>query len=356
MNDSDILALVTANYTPEQLRKKYINLKRENLRIKDCETTDTLKLAHLGNPCSNQFFLKHRLHSRTERKQTIFEWVRKVGREEWEKQVVKNNNKNKKKQTLQDAIAGDYLSTASNHCGKVPSQFKPRIASMMVEIFKPTCVLDFCAGWGDRCVGVGAKGIKYIGIDSNQLLEPTYREMIDFYKIDATMRFQPSETVDFSEFKYDMILTSPPYFTLERYENMPPYESYQNWVDVFLRPVVTNAFTHLADQGWMCLNVPSQETGNYPIYESIVEFLGLEHKRVKMCLQSQSKKERYEYIYCWKKGAPAPVPQVQVQAPVPPVQAPVPRVEEEEQVIILNIKGKNYSTEVKNGQLIIRIK
>jgi hypothetical protein len=316
------------------------------------------------------------VNARCGTKPTILEWVNRPnkGLTVWGEKVVNDNKNNPRKPNLEDAIPGDWLSTASKQVGKVPSQFKPRIASVLMEIFKPSSVLDFSAGWGDRCIGVCAKGINYIGIDSNVALEPTYREMAQFYGITPTMIFQPSETVDFSQFNYDMVFTSPPYYIQEVYENAPQYASYEVWVENFLQPVLMNAMLHMRDGGWMCLNIPSiaVRLANYPIYESVVAILGKEHRAIKMNLQSQStSKENFEYIYCWQKGRQAlvgteteAVRSLQVtRYPPSPASSVSSRSiiveDEEEQVeqrIVLDITNKSYTIEVKKGKLIITIK
>lgn len=375
LSDADVLRRITTVYSDEELRSTFRQLAGMNINVpkgKILESETNLGFSHTGNICSNHFFLKHRVYARCGTKPTIFEWVNRPDRglAVWGEKVVKDNKSNPRKPTLEDAIPGDWLSTASKQAGKVPSQFKPRVASVLCELFKPTSVLDFSAGWGDRCIGVCAKRVNYIGIDANVALEPTYREMAEFYGITPTMLFQPSETVDFSQFDYDMVFTSPPYYIQEVYQHMPQYASYEKWIEIFLRPVVTNAMRHMRDGGWMCLNVPAKKDRpeNYDIYESIVKFMGEEHRAIKMNLQTQSdaKKENYEYIYCWQKGRP-----MEIQVPVVPaspassVASSVSRsiivedVEEEkeiEQQIVLDITNKSYSIEVKNGKLIIRIK
>jgi hypothetical protein len=359
ITDEQILSLVSTVYTDEELRRTYRTLAGMNVNIprgKIVETDTNIGLCHTGNICSNHFFLKHRLHATCGTKGTIFDWVKRKGLAVWQEKVVKDNKSNKSKPTIAEAIPSDYLSTVSNQVGKVPSQFKPRYASLMCEFFKPTSVLDFSAGWGDRCIGVCAKGVNYIGIDANVDLEPTYREMCDFYGIRPTLLFQPSETVDFSQLNYDMVFTSPPYFTLENYQHMPDYGTYEAWVDKFLRPVVTNSFKHLKSGGWMCLNIPSitVRVKNYPIYETVCGFLGKEHKRIKLNLQSQSDNENVEYIYCWNKDADD-------NTSVISTTTHSSEVEEEEaqpveQQIVLDITNKSYSIEVKGGKLIIKIK
>jgi DNA modification methylase len=68
--------------------------------------------------------------------------------------------------------------------------------------------------------------------------------------------FQPSETVDFSKLKYDLVFTSPPYFKLEEYQQMPDYSSKQDFLQRFFIPVVLQAWRYLIPGGHLALNMP----------------------------------------------------------------------------------------------------
>ena len=171
-----------------------------------------------------------------------------------------------KKEKLDDLKPHDYQSVLSLRVASI-NQFKPRVAACLYEQFKPNCILDFSAGWGDRCVAAMAKGIDYIGIDSNTELARPYTDMVNFFKEYANvsssvqMHFMPSETFDFSQYdqQYDMVFTSPPYYDIEIYENMPTYTSYEHWESKFLQHVIQKSWEFLKEGGWMCLNIPSNK-------------------------------------------------------------------------------------------------
>ncbi len=128
------------------------------------------------------------------------------------------------------------------------NQFRPSIAKWLYcKLGAKRGILDISAGWGGRCLAAMSLGIPYIGIDANTNLKKSYTKMIELYGSDDVrkkikMIFAPSETVDFSKFKYDLIFTSPPYFTLEEYENMPNYGSKQGFLDKFFIPVILSAW------------------------------------------------------------------------------------------------------------------
>ena len=100
------------------------------------------------------------------------------------------------------------------------SVFKPSIAKRLVETFKPSCVLDPCAGWGSRMLGCIAGGADtYIGFDTNMNLELVYQQMIAELGFERKARIIMDDCakVNYEDYNYDMIITSPPYYNTEVY-------------------------------------------------------------------------------------------------------------------------------------------
>jgi len=122
------------------------------------------------------------------------------------------------------------------------------------------------------------------------------------------MIFKPSENVDFSKFKYDLIFTSPPYFMIEEYEKMPAYKTKQGFLDKFFIPVTIASWTYLLPGGNMALNIPEE------MYDSIKDLLPKIKKTIELPLSNRhpvntskqqrlgkEDKERHELIYVWHK-------------------------------------------------------
>jgi tRNA1(Val) A37 N6-methylase TrmN6 len=191
------------------------------------------------------------------------------------------------------------------------NQFRPVIAKWIYSVFKPrVAILDFSSGWGGRLLAAMSMGIPYIGIDTNKKLEASYRNMIKTYdaNADVKMMFMPSEQVDFSQFKYDLVFTSPPYFMIEEYEKMPKYESKQNFLNTFFTPVIHNVWMHLMPGGNMALNMPEE------MFEAIKDMLPKIKKALVLPLSNRyptnavkqvalgtTNKERHEMVYVWHK-------------------------------------------------------
>ena len=182
------------------------------------------------------------------------------------------------------------------------SVFRPSIAMSVYSRFKPECVLDFTMGWGGRLVGACALDVpRYIGVDSNKNLREPYRKMVSFLKTmtktEATLFFKDANTIDYTALDYDMVLTSPPYFNIERYANQPN-RSKDKWITDFYEPLFTKTFTGMKRGGHYCLNIPDE------IYRAVaLPLFGRPSHRIEMPKYKRQQSEEYkEFIYVWRKN------------------------------------------------------
>jgi hypothetical protein len=119
------------------------------------------------------------------------------------------------------------------------AQFKPNVAKIFYEMNQAKTVLDFSMGWGDRLCGFYAANCTehYVGLDPRKENHPFYHEQIKFYdkhlgffenKKKTDLFISPAEDFDYSDYDdyFDMVFTSPPYFSVERYS----YDDTQSWV------------------------------------------------------------------------------------------------------------------------------
>jgi tRNA1(Val) A37 N6-methylase TrmN6 len=184
--------------------------------------------------------------------------------------------------------------------------FRPLVACKIYALFRPTHVLDPCAGWGGRLAGAAAMDVpRYTGIDSNTRLREPYRKLTEFLATrsdtKARMIFKDALAVDFSKIDYDMVLTSPPYYDIERYgadaeDASPLYTSRDEWNTLFYRPLFEKTFAAMRAGGYFCLNVPPD------IYNSVcLDVLGAAD--AVLAFQKKARPNQYaESIYVWRKG------------------------------------------------------
>lgn len=190
------------------------------------------------------------------------------------------------------------------------NQFRPIVAKWLYCLLQPkTGIMDFSAGWGARCLAALSMDIPYIGIDSNTNLRESYNKMISVINKNARVKmiFKPAETVDFSQFKYDLCFTSPPYFTIEKYEKMPLYLTKNDFYNTFLIPTIVSAWKYLQNGGFMALNMPVEMyTYIIPYLPPILTILQMplanrHSKQARNTTKLTASRQITENIYVWHK-------------------------------------------------------
>lgn len=196
-----------------------------------------------------------------------------------------------------------------------PSNFRPAIAKRLVEDFSPVggLVLDPCAGYGGRAVGSLAAGRRYIGVDPHPKSEASFQKLRDLLNADLTFFNQPIEDVDFGDLQADLVLTSPPYFSVERYSNDSTqswvrYPTWDLWLSRFLSVLLAKAFNSLVPGGRMLLNVADIQVGGkfLPLVKEsirIAEGCGFQHEgTLEMKLGTFGNRRRFEPILVFLKS------------------------------------------------------
>ena len=275
------------------------------LKAMPCD--DINQAAKVGNAVMDHYFFGHRLAAKTKRAISYYDWIKTDWkRNESEHSFYKfNRAQGKTPEKARYAVFRLYYGAIHG--------FKPLVAKWMYCTYKPIrSILDFSAGWGGRCLGAMALGIPYIGIDTNTDLRPVYARMAKELESNAkvVMRFQDAATVDYSKLKYDMVLTSPPYFKMvkpiEGYAHMPHYADRADFNARFLFPVIRNTYANLARGGAYALNIPADMYDEIKAAGVLPPRLFAKHR---LFLQPRFAKgnpkhpdvKYEEYIYVWKK-------------------------------------------------------
>jgi hypothetical protein len=170
----------------------------------------------------------------------------------------------------------------TNGLGKI-TIYRPILAKIVVsQLENINSVLDISVGWGGRMLGASSLGkdIRYVGIEP---CEKTYEGLC---KIKETLGLtnvqlinKPAEIALFdnedllqSE-KFDLALTSPPYFNLEIYSDEETqslnYGSYENWIENFLRPVILNVISRVRYSAWSVKNFKTDK--KYNLLDDIIK-------------------------------------------------------------------------------------
>jgi len=256
-----------------------------------------------GNNVVDHFTFCERLNTRGKYNANYFDFVSNIDDFKTKRFIsnmltyyddVKNKNRTKNSFVV--------LKEVFNICISAINIFRPIVAMDMYNKYSPHTVLDFTCGWGGRMIGACALNVpKYIGIDINANLSAPHKEMCRFVKnnttstTDVEIRIEDAVNVDYSKITYDMVLTSPPYFFIEKYSNNVAYPSKSEMVEIFYTPLFLATYAGLSPRGVYCLNV------NVDIYESVcVPALGIADEAIP--LKKSKRQNKYtEFIYVWKK-------------------------------------------------------
>lgn len=294
---------------PEDSKEEQIVTSWEKLRALKCKGAIAAAAGiRLGNDIVDKFTLIERLHTKGHVGIDFYTFwynrahFRKVG---YVKKMLEYYAKNRR--NIDEIRIWKYIFNL--YFGSI-TIFRPVMAMEVYCRFRPKiAVLDPTMGWGGRLVGACALDIpKYIGVDANQNLDPPYREMCAFLqsrsKTAIELFFQDALTVDYTQLKYDMVFTSPPYYNIELYrktddskniEVQKNKQTKEEWNETFYKPLFERTWSAMQSPGYYVLNVPQE------VYESsCVPILGKSHKKIE--LKKQKRGNGYsEYIYVWRK-------------------------------------------------------
>lgn len=201
--------------------------------------------------------------------------------------------------------------------------FKPAIAKYIYDTYCPEggSVLDPCAGYSGRlagCISTG-KGILYHGIDPDGRTASGSMQMAGFfskfynigddreYKFGFRFDLGCAEDImpNLVGDSYDLVFSSPPYFSVERYSAEPNqsylrYPEYALWRDGFLRRILIESVRVVRDGGHIIYNVKNYKKA--PIADdlcAIAAELGLEHIKTYQMRLANSEFHRKEGVPTW---------------------------------------------------------
>lgn len=275
----------------------------ENIKLREIGDAPPISYGtRVGNNFVDYFTFCERLETKGKYNANYFDFIENI---EWFKTknfirnmltyyVTTKNASNKK---------NDYTvyKEVYNICISSINIFRPIVAAEIYCLYKPNVVLDFTCGWGGRLVGACATRVpKYIGIDINSNLIQPYKSMLNTLNnlnssTEVQLIFQDALTVDYSKLEYDFVLTSPPYYTIEKYSHNNTYNTKNSMNELFYRPLFERTFRYLKAGGHYCLNV------NNEIYQNAcIPVLGIADD--KLPLKKSCRQNGYqEYIYIWNK-------------------------------------------------------
>lgn len=197
------------------------------------------------------------------------------------------------------------------------TSFRPTVYVSLIKMYNAKKILDISSGWGDRLIGAMACDVDfYCGVDPNSCLHDNYQKMIKFFKKDPkkyVMIQSPFQTANIPDHKYDLVATSPPYFTLEVYSDEETQsisdneDNMESWLNDFLFVSIKKAWSFLKPNGHMALNI-NDIRGEPSFVEKMIEYVNKnfdsEYYGVLSYSKFNEKKNRYvspQPIWIWRK-------------------------------------------------------
>jgi len=178
--------------------------------------------------------------------------------------------------------------------------FPTIFAAAILDNYKPAAIIDPCAGWGNRLVAAMSRGINYTGFDTNT--DNDYKNIIETLLPYApaggsySVEHRDACGVDYSQYKYDCIFTSPPYYNIEIY-NGTVKQSRADW-NKWYSDLFKKVFESLTIGGIMILSI------NQDMYNGVFKILFGEADGE--ILMTRSRRGKYEeYIYLWRRRGAA---------------------------------------------------
>lgn len=165
------------------------------------------------------------------------------------------------------------------------NEFPPHVARGMAikyGVDRNSKVLDPCAGWGGRMIGVSTVCDSYTAFDpSSQTYSGLLNLRDDFLgrvspTFTADIRNSCFEDSDLTPNTYDFAITSPPYYDTEEYSNestnsLNRYATFELWCEGFFFPMIEKVLIALKPEKTFVLNIGSRV---YPLSTVLRERFG----------------------------------------------------------------------------------
>lgn len=180
------------------------------------------------------------------------------------------------------------------------SAFRPTTTMKIISRLGGKSILDPCMGWGGRLIGSVLSGVeRYIGIDTNKNLEEPYNHLLtcirSHHNANVCLFFQDALQIDYSKLKYDAVITSPPFYNIERY-SYQPLRSISNW-NIFYYSLFYPVWKYLDDGGYMALHI------NHKMLPIFTSFLSEPTVVFPLHKYSRQNCTYTENIYVWIKSS-----------------------------------------------------
>jgi 16S rRNA G966 N2-methylase RsmD len=257
--------------------------------------------SQIGNNIVDYFTFVQRLETKGKYNINFYEFIERI--EEFKKKkfiqtmltyydTVKNKNNTKHYYKV--------LKEVYNICISAINIMRPLNCMEIYSKYGAKRVLNPCAGWGGSAVAACAlKLAAFYGVEINNDLSEPYDNMVSYLKTKSATQFDiricDALTVDYLTMSYDMVFTSPPYYSIEKYANNAQYVSKKDMDDKFYKPLFQITYNGLQPGGHYIINVCKE------VYENVLKgLIGDAHETFPL-KKSKRQNDYTEMVYVWKK-------------------------------------------------------
>jgi len=109
------------------------------------------------------------------------------------------------------------------------------------------------------------------------------------------VKFCDALEVEYDDYVYDTVFSSPPYYFIEKYANNVKYGSKKEMDAKFYKPLFTKTYNGLQEGGHYIINICNE------VYENVLKGLLGEAREVFPLKKSKRQNNYTEMVYVWKK-------------------------------------------------------
>ena len=152
--------------------------------------------------------------------------------------------------------------------------YSPIMTKSIVKELDCKTVFDPCIGWGGRMIGTTCLGDDYHYTGCEPFTK-TFKGLEGIVKdlcLESQVKLYNSPVEDIldklNEKRFDMCLTSPPYFDLEVYshedtQSINNYKTYDEWLNEFIKPIIDFVCSHVTKYScWSVKNIKTDKKYN----------------------------------------------------------------------------------------------
>jgi len=152
--------------------------------------------------------------------------------------------------------------------------YSPIMTKSLIKELNCKTIFDPCIGWGGRMIGTTCLGNDYHYTGCEPFTKTFYglEKIVKDLQLESQVELynHPVENIleSLNHKRYDMCLTSPPYFDLEIYshedtQSIKNYKTYDEWIESFIRPIIDFVCAHVDKYScWSVKNVQTDKKYN----------------------------------------------------------------------------------------------